>query len=98
MIMMYGFAPLWNRKIADATPHVQFFLSHLLVGTAVPAPAMPGSLTFLLARLDVVSGPLPKSADRSLFVRGGMDRAIILCASSAPVLLPESAFRLAPSR
>ena len=34
-IMMYGFAPLWNREIVDFTPRVPFFLSHLLFGAAV---------------------------------------------------------------
>jgi hypothetical protein len=35
VIMMYGFAPLWNREIVDFTPRVPFLLSHLLFGAAV---------------------------------------------------------------
>ena len=35
VIMMYGFAPLWNTNIVNFTPRVPFFLSHLLYGTAV---------------------------------------------------------------
>jgi hypothetical protein len=34
-IMMYGFAPLWNKEIVDFTPRVPFFLSHLLFGAIV---------------------------------------------------------------
>jgi hypothetical protein len=34
VIMMYGFAPLWNTEIVDFTPRVPFFLSHLLFGAA----------------------------------------------------------------
>jgi len=32
VIMLYGFAPLWNTEIVDFTPRVPFFLSHLLFG------------------------------------------------------------------
>jgi hypothetical protein len=32
VIMMYGFAPLWNTNIVNFTPRVPFFLSHLLYG------------------------------------------------------------------
>ena len=32
VIMLYGFAPLWNTEIVDFTPRVSFFLSHLLFG------------------------------------------------------------------
>jgi len=35
VIMMYGFAPLWNTEIVDFTPRVPFFVSHLLFGAAV---------------------------------------------------------------
>jgi len=35
VIMMYGFAPLWNTNIVNFTPRVPFFLSHLLFGAAV---------------------------------------------------------------
>jgi hypothetical protein len=35
VIMMYGFAPLWNTEIVDFTPRVPFFFSHLLFGAAV---------------------------------------------------------------
>jgi len=35
VIMMYGFAPLWNTEIVDFTPRVPFFVSHLLYGAAV---------------------------------------------------------------
>jgi len=35
VIMLYGFAPLWNTEIVDFTPRVPFFLSHLLFGAAV---------------------------------------------------------------
>jgi hypothetical protein len=35
VIMIYGFAPLWNKEIVDFTPRVPFFLSHLLFGAAV---------------------------------------------------------------
>jgi hypothetical protein len=35
VIMIYGFAPLWNTEIVDFTPRVPFFLSHLLFGAAV---------------------------------------------------------------
>lgn len=37
VIMIYGFAPLWNTEIVDFTPRVPFFLSHLLFGAAVGA-------------------------------------------------------------
>jgi hypothetical protein len=33
VIMLYGFAPLWNTEIVDFTPRVPFFLSHLLFGS-----------------------------------------------------------------
>ncbi len=32
VIMLYGFAPLWNTEIVDFTPRVPFFLGHLLFG------------------------------------------------------------------
>jgi hypothetical protein len=32
VIMLYGFAPLWNTEIVNFTPRVPFFLSHLLFG------------------------------------------------------------------
>jgi hypothetical protein len=35
VVMLYGFAPLWNTEIVDLTPRVPFFLSHLLFGAAV---------------------------------------------------------------
>jgi hypothetical protein len=35
VIMMYGFAPLWNTNIVNFTPRVPFFLSHLLYGAVV---------------------------------------------------------------
>jgi hypothetical protein len=35
VIMLYGFAPLWNTEIVDFTPRVPFFLSHLLYGATV---------------------------------------------------------------
>ena len=35
VIMLYGFAPLWNTEIVDFTPRVPFFLSHLLFGAVV---------------------------------------------------------------
>ena len=35
VIMMYGFAPLWNTNIVNFTPRIPFFLSHLLFGAAV---------------------------------------------------------------
>ena len=35
VIMMYGFAPLWNTEIVDFTPRVPFFFSHLLFGAVV---------------------------------------------------------------
>jgi hypothetical protein len=35
VIMMYGFAPLWNTEIVDFTPRVPFLLSHLLFGAIV---------------------------------------------------------------
>jgi hypothetical protein len=35
VVMMYGFAPLWNTEIVNFTPRVPFFLSHLLFGAAV---------------------------------------------------------------
>jgi len=35
VIMMYGFAPLWNTEIVDFTPRVPFFVSHLLFGATV---------------------------------------------------------------
>lgn len=35
VIMLYGFAPLWNTEIVNFTPRVPFFLSHLLFGAAV---------------------------------------------------------------
>jgi len=35
VIMMYGFAPLWNTEIVDFTPRVPFFVSHLLFGAVV---------------------------------------------------------------
>jgi hypothetical protein len=35
LIMLYGFAPLWNTEIVDFTPRVPFFLSHLLFGATV---------------------------------------------------------------
>ena len=35
VIMMYGFAPLWNTEIVDFTPRIPFFLSHLLFGAVV---------------------------------------------------------------
>jgi hypothetical protein len=35
VIMMYGFAPLWNSNIVNFTPRVPFFLSHLLYGATV---------------------------------------------------------------
>ena len=34
VIMLYGFAPLWNTEIMDFSPRVPFFLGHLLFGTA----------------------------------------------------------------
>lgn len=34
VIMLYGFAPLWNTEIVDFTPRIPFFLSHLLFGAA----------------------------------------------------------------
>jgi hypothetical protein len=34
VIMMYGFAPLWNTDIVNFTPRVPFFISHLLFGAA----------------------------------------------------------------
>jgi hypothetical protein len=35
VIMIYGFAPLWNTEIVNFTPRVPFFVSHLLFGAAV---------------------------------------------------------------
>jgi hypothetical protein len=35
VIMLYGFAPLWNTEIVNFTARVPFFLSHLLFGAAV---------------------------------------------------------------
>jgi hypothetical protein len=35
VIMLYGFAPLWNTEIVNFTPRIPFFLSHLLYGAAV---------------------------------------------------------------
>lgn len=35
VIMLYGFAPLWNTEIVHFTPRVPFFVSHLLYGAAV---------------------------------------------------------------
>jgi len=35
VIMLYGFAPLWNTEIVNFTPRVPFFLSHLLFGAAL---------------------------------------------------------------
>jgi hypothetical protein len=35
VIMMYGFAPLWNTEIVNFTPRVPFFISHLLFGAIV---------------------------------------------------------------
>ena len=35
VIMLYGFAPLWNAEIVNFTPRVPFFVSHLLFGAAV---------------------------------------------------------------
>jgi hypothetical protein len=35
VIMLYGFAPLWNTEIVNFTPRVPFFVSHLLFGAAV---------------------------------------------------------------
>jgi hypothetical protein len=35
VIMLYGFAPLWNTEIVDFTPRVPFFLGHLLFGATV---------------------------------------------------------------
>ena len=35
VVMLYGFAPLWNTEIVNFTPRVPFFLSHLLFGAAV---------------------------------------------------------------
>ena len=35
VIMLYGFAPLWNTEIVNFTPRVPFFLSHLLFGATV---------------------------------------------------------------
>jgi hypothetical protein len=35
VIMIYGFAPLWNTEIVDFTPRVPFFVSHLLFGAVV---------------------------------------------------------------
>jgi hypothetical protein len=32
VIMLYGFAPLWNTEIVNFTPRVPFFFSHLLFG------------------------------------------------------------------
>ncbi|HEV2375375.1 MAG TPA: hypothetical protein VGS19_24845 [Streptosporangiaceae bacterium] len=37
VIMMYGFAPLWNTEIVNFTPRVPFFLSHLLFGATIGA-------------------------------------------------------------
>jgi hypothetical protein len=34
VIMLYGFAPLWNSEIVNFTPRIPFFLSHLLFGAA----------------------------------------------------------------
>ena len=35
VIMLYGFAPLWNTEIVNFTPRGPFFLSHLLFGATV---------------------------------------------------------------
>jgi len=35
VIMLYGFAPLWNTEIVNFTPRVPFFLSHLLFGATI---------------------------------------------------------------
>jgi hypothetical protein len=35
VIMMYGFAPVWNTEIVNFTPRVPFFVSHLLFGATV---------------------------------------------------------------
>jgi hypothetical protein len=35
VIMLYGFAPLWNTEIVDFTPRVPFFVGHLLFGATV---------------------------------------------------------------
>ena len=35
VVMLYGFAPLWNTEIVNFTPRVPFFFSHLLFGAAV---------------------------------------------------------------
>ena len=35
VIMLYGFAPLWNTDIVNFTLRVPFFISHLLFGAAV---------------------------------------------------------------
>jgi hypothetical protein len=35
VIMLYGFAPLWNTEIVNFTPRVPFFLGHLLYGATV---------------------------------------------------------------
>jgi len=35
VVMIYGFAPLWNTEIVNFTPRVPFFFSHLLFGAAV---------------------------------------------------------------
>jgi hypothetical protein len=35
VIMLYGFAPLWNTEIVNFTPRVPFFFSHLLFGATV---------------------------------------------------------------
>jgi hypothetical protein len=35
VIMLYGFAPLWNNQIVHFTPRVPFFVSHLVFGATV---------------------------------------------------------------
>jgi|SRR5215472_3655788 len=35
VVMLYGFAPLWNTEIVNFTPRVPFFFSHLLFGATV---------------------------------------------------------------
>jgi hypothetical protein len=35
VIMLYGFAPLWNSEIVNFTPRVPFFFGHLLFGATV---------------------------------------------------------------
>jgi hypothetical protein len=35
VIMLYGFAPLWNSEIVNFTPRLPFFFGHLLFGATV---------------------------------------------------------------